>query len=118
MDSSPPKFAAENNQPEHEEGEALLETLVAASGLPKDAVVGELNKILHDTGYQSDRELTLEELRVAMLSYLESLNESLSADENLTAESAESVVEEKQFTQPTPIGIKPLKNSGKNVTRH
>jgi hypothetical protein len=55
-------------------GQELIETVVSLSGLPEMLIRTELNEIVD----QSDRvaqELTLDQLRAAMIHYLEQINE-------------------------------------------
>jgi len=54
-------------------GEELLETIAALTGLPDEAVREELNKIVAEAGH-NDEELTMDQLRSAMLGYLETLS--------------------------------------------
>ncbi len=61
-------------------GQELVETVVSLSGLPELLIRTELNDIL-DQSEKCHDELTLEELRSAMLEYLEKINESV-ADQN------------------------------------
>jgi len=53
-------------------GSELIEQLVSATGLPKEMVHQELDEICALSG-QNPGELTLEQLREAMLTYLQAL---------------------------------------------
>ncbi len=53
-------------------GEELIQQLVSASGLPESAVHQELGEICALAGQNPD-DLTLEQLREAMLTYLQAL---------------------------------------------
>jgi len=53
-------------------GPELIEQLVSATGLPKELVHQELDEICALSG-QNPGELTLEQLRAAMLTYLQAL---------------------------------------------
>ena len=57
---------------ENKEGEALVQQLSELTGLPKLVVNEELQHILENSG-KSQENLTLEDLRHAMLVYLEHL---------------------------------------------
>lgn len=64
-----------------EEGEALVETIVSASGLPKELAKKELEGILNESGHEGAT-VTLEKLREAMISYLESLEKDMKQKES------------------------------------
>jgi hypothetical protein len=57
------------------DGEKLIETLVSLTGLPEGLAHQELNQILDMSGHSSESRttLTLDELRAALLTYLEAL---------------------------------------------
>jgi len=57
-------------------GFELLQTLVAATGLPPDLIEKELQRILRGSGHSGEN-LTLEQLRVAMAAYLDSIRADL-----------------------------------------
>jgi hypothetical protein len=57
-------------------GEELIQQVVSLTGLPGAMVHKELNQILELSG-QDSQALTLEQLRAAMLAYLESLQAEL-----------------------------------------
>jgi hypothetical protein len=60
------------NHENHEniEGGELIQTLLSSTGLPEDVVGEELGNILESAG-ASPATLTIDELRTAMLAYLE-----------------------------------------------
>ena len=60
-------------------GEELLETIAALTGLPDEAVREELNKIVAEAGH-NDEELTMDQLRSAMLGYLETLSAEMGVE--------------------------------------
>ena len=67
---------------ETETGPELLKTVVSLTGLPENDVAQELSKILEQNGSASES-LTLDELRDALLAYLETLHSEISSgDEN------------------------------------
>ena len=57
-------------------GEALLQTVVSLTGLPEPLMHEELGKIVVESGHSTEN-LTLDELRSAMISYLESLQSEM-----------------------------------------
>jgi len=57
-------------------GDELFETVVELTGLPQDAVTHELSQILDNQGCSSEN-LTLEDLRSALVDYLESLHQEM-----------------------------------------
>jgi hypothetical protein len=57
-------------------GERLVEAVSVASGLPSMLILPEIDAILDDAGQSKDA-LTLEELRLAMMNYLENLNNQI-----------------------------------------
>lgn len=57
-------------------GQELFETVVSLSGLPDQLIRSELNEIL-DQAEQDDGALTLEQLRSAMIEYLEMINDAV-----------------------------------------
>jgi len=57
-------------------GLELIQTLVAATGLPPDLIEKELQRILRGSGHTGEN-LTLEQLRVAMAAYLDSIRADL-----------------------------------------
>ena len=63
------------------EGEALVETVITLTGLPEPLVSKELGQILEMSGHSS-QELTLDQLREAMLLYLERIQEEASKTQN------------------------------------
>ncbi len=62
------------------EGPELLNTVVSLTGLPGDLVETELRKVLEETGCSGDT-VTLDELRAALLVYLESFKGDLCSTE-------------------------------------
>jgi hypothetical protein len=57
-------------------GQELVDAVVALTGLPAQWIGPELAEIL-DQNDQSETELTLDQLRSAMLNYLEKMNEGV-----------------------------------------
>ena len=55
----------------------MIRILVETTGLPEETVQKEVDKILESSGVSEDS-LTLEDLREAMMRYLDSLEEQLS----------------------------------------
>jgi hypothetical protein len=57
------------------DGEKLIETLVTLTGLPENLAHQELDQILDMSGHSSESRttLTMDELRAALLTYLEAL---------------------------------------------
>ena len=67
-----PQLTAVSTDPELG-GEALLQTVVSLTGLPETLVYPELDRILKLSPHKKgEGEVTLDELRAAMLAYLES----------------------------------------------
>ncbi|OFZ71295.1 MAG: hypothetical protein A3K03_09230 [Bdellovibrionales bacterium RIFOXYD1_FULL_44_7] len=62
-------------------GEELISAVVSATGLPESEVKGELDKILQSSGHDPAN-LTIDQLRSAMIAYLEAVHESLWQEEN------------------------------------
>ncbi|MEK6580661.1 MAG: hypothetical protein AABZ55_15665 [Bdellovibrionota bacterium] len=60
---------SENNMPD---GQDLIEKLVSLTGLPPNLAHGQIDEILQMAG-QSPGNVTLDQLREAMLNYLESM---------------------------------------------
>ena len=54
------------------DGQELIQTVVSLTGLPEAWVLPELDQILENSG-QDSRDLTLQQLRDAMLAYLEAM---------------------------------------------
>ena len=61
-----------------EKGKALFETIIDQSGLPKEVAHRELNYVIEEMGLTKE-ELTLNQLRAAMMQYLENINEKVTA---------------------------------------
>jgi hypothetical protein len=68
-------------------GPALIDQVVTATGLPDDLVTQELDQILGNAGCSKEN-VTLEQLREAMLTYLESLHQEV-----VEAESSSSSIQ-------------------------
>ena len=60
-------------------GRELITAVVSLSGLPEDAAIRDLETVIDSSGGRYDQ-LTMEQLRKAMLLYLEHVHEELSAD--------------------------------------
>ncbi|GEM_PF-1133866 len=60
---------------EEPEGSALVHSLVSLTGLPEVLVVSELEELFERTGYAPER-IKLEQLREALLVYLEEVHAS------------------------------------------
>lgn len=60
-------------------GAELIETLVQLTGLPETLVKDELGKVLSDSGHTADS-LTLDDLRMVMMAYLNSVNTQVSPE--------------------------------------
>ena len=74
INSALPAGSSSSNE-ENLEGENLIQTLVTLTGLPEGMAHDELDQILSMSGHQEKRsDLTLEELRAALLTYLEALD--------------------------------------------
>jgi len=58
---------------EHQEGEELLKSIIELTGVPAQQMQGVVQDILSQTGQTVDA-LTLDQLRAAMLAYLETLH--------------------------------------------
>ena len=68
----------------NQEGADLISTVLALTGLPEDKMKAELDTIIEDSGH-SQQSLTLDELRAAMLRYLDSFQPDFASDdEDLT----------------------------------
>jgi len=66
-------------------GQELVETLITLTGLPDALIRTELNQILEPSG-QAPETLTLDELRTALISYLEQMEAEFLAEEASLAE--------------------------------
>ena len=66
-------------------GQELIETVVSLTELPAPLVREELNQILKLTG-QNSGDVTLDELRKAMLVYLETLQSGILEENNESTE--------------------------------
>ena len=69
---------SESRQAEPVEGPELVKKVVSLTGLPEDLVGRELNQILENNGCSSES-LTLDQLRDALLTYLETLSAEMEA---------------------------------------
>jgi hypothetical protein len=69
-------------------GLELMETVVSATGLPEDPVQAELTKILAVAGCAPEN-LTIDELRAALLGYLETLQEEIIPAEHAASEQSD-----------------------------
>lgn len=58
------------------EGQKLLDQVVSLTGLPEDLISSELDEILENSG-RSAKNVTLEELRAALIAHLESVNRDM-----------------------------------------
>ena len=65
----------QNTSTEALQGDQLIAQVVEESGVPSEWAEDELNKILGESGCQKD-DLTLDQLRFAMIRYLETLLEA------------------------------------------
>ena len=65
-------------------GEDLIATVVALTGLPTESMQTELETLIEDAG-QDSKNLTIEDLRAAMISYLETLQAELEQSESPTS---------------------------------
>jgi hypothetical protein len=61
-------------------GQILLQTIVSLTGLPEDLIRGELDQIISGSG-QDSKSLTLEQLREAMVGYLEGMQADFVAED-------------------------------------
>ena len=73
------------NSKEQPDGKELISELVTATGLPEPLMHEELDGILASSGHSAD-ELTLEQLRSAMVAYLESIHRDMSNEANDSAD--------------------------------
>lgn len=62
-------------------GQSLVQTVVSLTELPEPLVHQELDQILQASGHRSES-LTLEQLRAAMMSYLEAMQVEFEASES------------------------------------
>jgi hypothetical protein len=73
------KFTSDTAEQGQLEGENLIQTLVALTGLPEGMANAEMNQILQLSGQEEKRsDITLEELRAALIAYLEALEPTCS----------------------------------------
>lgn len=79
MSSDMPNMNVENHG-ESLEGENLIQTLVALTGLPEGMANAEMNQILELSGHEPEKraDITLDELRAALIAYLEALEPTCS----------------------------------------
>jgi len=64
-------------------GKTLIQTVVELTELPQSWVYSELDQILERSG-QSANQITLDQLREALMAYLEDLKTDLISDESTT----------------------------------
>ena len=69
------------------EGPELLSTVASLTGLPEPLISEELRQILCENGHETES-LTLEQLRHALLGYLESMREGFDFEEESLADSS------------------------------
>jgi hypothetical protein len=69
----------------HQQGAPLLETLVSLTGMPEELMHQELGDILHQAGSDAST-VTLDQLRHAMILYLEQLEREAQMAEELSGE--------------------------------
>jgi hypothetical protein len=76
----PNENAVAVNDGEQLEGENLIQTLVALTGLPEGMANAEMNQILELSGHEPEKrsDITLDELRAALIAYLEALEPTCS----------------------------------------
>lgn len=74
------KRKSESDVSSKKAGSELVDEVVKGTGLPDELVHHELAQILQHSG-QEKESLTLEQLRVAMMNYLETLNEQMESQE-------------------------------------
>lgn len=67
-------------------GEDLLDTVVSLTGLPQEDVQAELRTWIESAGMKPS-DITLDELRAAMIAYLESMQADIQAEEQAFLES-------------------------------
>ena len=65
-------------------GQSLIQTVVSLTELPEPLVHQEIDQILQASGHRSES-LTLEQLRTAMVSYLEAMQAEFEASEGAAA---------------------------------
>ncbi len=61
-------------------GQDLLQTVTSLTGLPEELIRGELDQIVAVAG-QDSQNLTLDQLRAVLVSYLESMEADLMAED-------------------------------------
>ena len=72
-------------------GQSLIQTIVSLTELPGPLVHQEMNEIIQASGHHSES-LTLEQLRAAMLSYLEAIQADLACDDGSLTENDASMI--------------------------
>lgn len=70
-------------------GVELINTIVSLTGLPIESVQSEMDHIIKRSG-QNAEELTLTQLREALLTYLETFGENLDTSQNWPDSSSDS----------------------------
>lgn len=76
------------NSESEPKGEELLQTLVNLTGLPEEFAQKELHEILDSSGEspESRADITLEELRAALIRYLETMDPELEENSELNVD--------------------------------
>ena len=72
------------------DGHALVSEVVQHTGLAGTLIEPELSAIIESAGHSAST-LTLEQLRAAMLTYLESLHEGMTEEEGVEAADSDSI---------------------------
>lgn len=83
-------------------GQSLIRTIVSLTELPEPLMHQEMDQIIKASGHQSES-LTLEQLRVAMLSYLESIQADFANDDGSIAKDDNSMTENDASLLKTPV---------------
>ena len=65
-----------------EAGEELIQTLISLTGLPELPVRAELEEILKSAGHSTINDLSMDDLRAALLVYLDAVQEDIGSDES------------------------------------
>ncbi len=73
-------FGAKQGKSKTQEGDALVETIIAHTGLPKELITRELISVLKRHGVDS-RNVTLAQLRQAMAEYLANVQSDILRDD-------------------------------------
>lgn len=83
-------------------GQSLIQTIVSLTELPEPLMQQEMNEIIQASGHKTES-LTLEQLRVAMLSYLESIQADLAHDDGSAVKDDSSLTENDANGLKTPV---------------